>query len=88
MKKGGLAIMLGFGKKKGMSGHDDEESSGSDSSLGDGEDYGDELVTLTKKFFELGGRGKYEKAASIFKEMHAAAMEDHGSDDDEEDDEE
>lgn len=86
MKKGGLAIMLGFGKKKGMSGHDDEESSESDSSLGDGEDYGDELVTLTKKFFELGGRGKYEKAASIFKEMHAAAMENHESDD--EDDEE
>lgn len=87
MKKGGLAIMLGFGKKNGMGQNNDDMSSESDSSLGDGEDYGDELATLTKKFFELGGRGKYEKAASIFKEMHAAAMEDHGSDDEEDDEE-
>lgn len=80
--KGGMALMIAIGKKKpGMGGGEEDGPPSSKSSLSDGEDYGMEIEAMTKSFFEAGMKGKYKKAASIFKEMHSSCM-DGGSEED------
>jgi hypothetical protein len=78
--KGGMALMIAIGKKKPGMGSEDDGPPSSKQSLSDGEDYGMELESMTKSFFEAGMKGKYKTAASIFKEMHSSCMD--GSEED------
>jgi hypothetical protein len=67
--KGGMALMIAIGKKKPGMG---SERPSSPSLASDEEDSGMELESMAKAFFEAGSKGKYGKAASIFKEMSKA----------------
>ena len=80
--KNGMALMIAIGKTKpSMGGGEEDGPPSSKPSLSDGEDYSMELETMAKSFFEAGMKGKYKKAASIFKEMHSYCM-DGGSEED------
>jgi hypothetical protein len=61
--------MIAIGKKKPGMG---SERPSSPSLASDEEDSGMELESMAKAFFEAGSKGKYGKAASIFKEMSKA----------------
>lgn len=79
--KGGILMLIAGKKKPSMMGGEEDGPPSSKSSLADGEDYGMEIEAMTKSFFEAGMKGKYKKAASIFKEMHSSCM-DGGSEED------